>query len=118
MSKKGAQSQAQATSVSNGWKLALVLIVVLNGALASVLWTGDNGLARYRRLQAKKQALHTRLEAVRAENRRLSRQIRLLQNNDRYLAYTLRANGLYVHSDEIVYVFPAQESEPEDTHGQ
>ncbi len=118
MATKEATTRTGAEATPMRWKIGVIAVLAVNAALAYTLWTGDNGIIHYRDMRHKQQTLENRISAVQQENRRLSREIRLLQDNSRYLAYTLRAEGRYVHPDEVLYVFPRQAPDREDAHGQ
>jgi cell division protein FtsB len=91
----------------------------LNIGLAYSLWTNsEHGLACYLALQERKQALEGRLAEVQEENRALSRKIRLLEGNQRYLEYTLHVRGRYVRPGEILYLFTPKDLRQEEGVGE
>lgn len=89
--------------------LALALNLVLVGRL---VW-GGQGLISYRELKSQHEALEKDIKEAEAVNLALSREIRLLQSDDRYVEKMIRKRLNFVRDNEIVYLFPdAPEARP------
>lgn len=82
--------------------IALALNVVLFGRLLF----SEQGLVAYRELKAQHLALEEAVKKADAVNLALSREIRLLQSDDRYVEKMIRKRLNFVRDNEIVYLFP------------
>lgn len=69
-----------------------------------MVW-GAEGLIVYRELKQKYAAIENEIAAIDAENRSLSRDIRLLQTDERYVEKMIRQRLHYVHENEVLYLF-------------
>lgn len=81
---------------------SIILNLVLFGAL---IW-GEQGLVAYRGLRQELDALGARAEALSEENIRLSREIKLLESDDKYIEQMIRKRLNYIKENEIWYIFP------------
>ncbi|MDL2207324.1 septum formation initiator family protein [Desulfovibrio sp. OttesenSCG-928-F20] len=84
--------------------LAIVLNLVL---LYNLIW-GKSGAIAYTELKSRCLDLEARILAVKEENLELSREIRLLQSDEKYLEKTIRNRLNFVRSNEILYIFPGE----------
>ena len=82
----------------------LILLLALNCFLLYQFGWGENSLSRYVELQEQKTELKTRLEKIKQENLALSRQIRNLKNNTRYLKRLIRSKMNLLRSNEVIYL--------------
>lgn len=69
-----------------------------------LLW-GDTGVVAYRNLQREYVEQDTRIAALNAANLELSREIKLLQADSKYIEQTIRKRLNYVKDNEILYIF-------------
>lgn len=94
------------------WKYVFLgLALTLNTVLFGTLVWGDHGLVAYRALKAEHQSLQKDIAAADAVNLSLSREIRLLQSDDKYIEKMIRKRLNFVRDNEVVYLFPdAQEA--------
>lgn len=88
------------------WRTALIIIlgIVNIGLLGKVIW-GSTGIMEYRSLKAQLSSLRERVNTLDAENLALSREIRLLQSDEKYMEKMIRQRLRYMRDNEIVYVF-------------
>ena len=86
--------------------LLLGISVVLNILLAWALVWGDNGLMSYRSLREESLALDGRIRDLNSRNLELSREIRLLQSDKKFIEQTIRKRLNFVRENEILYIFP------------
>lgn len=92
------------------WRpLLLVLSVVLNVFLGLRLAMSEQGLPGYQELNRQKHALEEELAALDAQNVGLTREIRLLENNDAYVQRAIRERLHSVRPGEVLYLFPEAE---------
>lgn len=87
--------------------LALLLNMVL---LYNLIW-GKSGAIAYTELKERCADLESRILAVEGENLELSREIRLLQSDEKYLEKTIRNRLNFVRENEILYIFPDSEGD-------
>ena len=80
--------------------------IVLNLALLWALVWGGQGLMAYKTLRRELDALAARSEALNKENIRLSREIKLLESDDKYIEQMLRKRLNFIKENEIWYIFP------------
>lgn len=73
--------------------------------LYSLVW-GEQGLKAYRNLKEQHQILATRIKELDEKNIALSREIRLLQTDEKYIEKVIRKRFNFVKDNEILYIFP------------
>ena len=83
-----------------GFSLAINAVLVY-----SLIW-GSQGLNAYRTLKEQHQTLENRIKDLDAENIALSREIRLLQSDEKYQEKEIRNRFNFVKDNEILYIFP------------
>ena len=87
--------------------LSLALNVVL---LYRLVWSGQ-GIAAYKVLKQQCATMETRLKDLDARNLALSREIRLLQADGKYVEKMIRKRLNFVKDNEILYIFPETQAE-------
>lgn len=88
------------------WKASLLILAVfVNVTLAWRLVSGPQSLVSYRELRAHYEALTREVERYDDINAALSREIRLLQTDDRYVEKVIRQRLNFVRDNEILYLF-------------
>jgi cell division protein FtsB len=85
--------------------LFLALSLALNLLLVWALVWGDNGLVARDNLEREHQALNGHIKELYAENLALSREIKLLQTDSKYMEQIIRKRLNFVKDNEILYVF-------------
>lgn len=80
--------------------------VVINAVLLYSLIWGGQGLHAYRNLKEQHQVLENRIRELDALNVALSREIRLLQSDEKYQEKVIRNRFNFVKDNEILYIFP------------
>ena len=89
------------------WQRCFVgLSLAINAILAYSLVWGDQGLNAYRDLKEQHQMLETRVQELDERNIALSREIRLLQTDEKYQEKIIRKRFNFVKDNEILYIFP------------
>lgn len=88
------------------WRLAIILfLAVCNLALfARMVWS-PTGLVEYRAMKDRYQELKAEVTRLDQDNMRLSRDIRLLQTDAKYVEKMVRQKLHYLRDNEIVYIF-------------
>jgi len=81
----------------------LWLVIVF---LLAELFVADNGVPDYVHLRTLYQEKKEENREVKADNRRLSREIALLKENADYRMKMVRERLHYVAGDEVIYIFP------------
>ena len=87
-------------------RLVLIVSVVLNIVLLYNLIWGDRGAISYKELRERCDVLEARITRIGEDNLTLSKEIRLLQSDDKYLEKMIRNRLNFVRSNEILYIFP------------
>ena len=87
--------------------VSLALDLVLGWTL---LW-GENGAGAYRSLKREYAALGGRIESLQSVNLELSREIKLLQNDKRFIEQTIRKRLNFIKDNELLYIFPDAQAE-------
>lgn len=94
------------------WRvLALVALGCIDVALLGKTVWGPGGYLEYRELKREYGALQQEIADLDAKNAQLSRDIRLLQTDNKYVEKMVRQKLRYLRDNEIVYLFPAEESQ-------
>ncbi|MCC8193941.1 MAG: septum formation initiator family protein [Deltaproteobacteria bacterium] len=83
-----------------GFSLAINVVL-----LYSLIW-GGQGLNAYRNLKEQHKVLEGRIQNLDARNLALSREIRLLQSDEKYQEKVIRNRFNFVKDNEILYIFP------------
>ncbi len=81
---------------------SLIINVVL---LYSLVW-GDQGLMAYQALKEQHKLMEARVKELDEKNLAVSREIRLLQSDEKYQEKMIRKRFNYVKDNEILYIFP------------
>ena len=91
-----------------GWRRIFVgLSLTINIILACSLIWGDQGLRAYKNLKEQHEELAARIKDLDAKTVALSREIRLLQTDEKYQEMVIRERFNFVKDNEILYVFPS-----------
>ena len=90
------------------WRqLLLIFLIVINAALAyKLIWSDTQGILAYKAMKEHVAVLETRVKELDEKNVMLSREIRLLQSNDKYLEKIIRKRLNFIKDNEILYIFP------------
>lgn len=89
------------------WRVViLVALGVIDVALFGKMVWGPGGILEYHELKDQYAALQAHISHLDAQNRALSRDIRLLQSDDSYIEKMVRERLRYLRDNEIVYIFP------------
>ena len=91
-------------------RVALAISLILNIFLALRMGLGDQGLAGYKELDGQHAELEARLQELDEQNILLTREIRLLANDERYVERVIRGRLHYIRDNEILYLFPESAS--------
>lgn len=94
------------------WRTVILLALGLCNVIlfSRVIW-GSTGLLEYRELKARYETLQEEIARLDDANRSISREIRLLQSDDKYMEKIIRQKLHYVRDNEILYIF-GKSSEP------
>ena len=88
------------------WKtIILVIALIVNVTLGIRLFWGPQSLSTYHQLKKQQAALQAELSMQDVTNAGLSREIRLLQTDGRYVEKMIRQRLNYVKENEILYLF-------------
>lgn len=88
------------------WKtIILAIALMVNGALLFRLVWGPQSLVSYQELAAQHAALLKEIEGFDTVNAGLSREIRLLQSDEKYVEKMIRQRLNFVRNNEILYLF-------------
>lgn len=80
--------------------------VLLNLTLLWALIWGEQGLVAYRSLRGELSALAERNQALGEKNIQLSREIKLLESDNKYIEQMIRKRLNFIKENEIWYIFP------------
>lgn len=88
------------------WRTFIIVILgILNLTLfARMIW-GPTGIMEYRHLKNQLADLREKIVTLDSENRTLSREIRLLQSDGKYVEKMVRQRLHYLRDNEVVYIF-------------
>lgn len=88
------------------WRITIIVFLGLLDLtlLGKMLWS-DTGLLEYMQLKSQLAELRGEIVELDAENRALSREIRLLQTDRQYAEKMVRQQLHYLRDNEIVYIF-------------
>jgi cell division protein FtsB len=88
------------------WRVfILVALTLINVVLFGRMIWGATGLLEYRELKNQHAALQKQLEKSDAKNLSLSREIRMLHSDKRYVEKMIRQHLHYVRENEVLYLF-------------
>jgi cell division protein FtsB len=79
---------------------------VINAVLFYTLVWGVHGLSAYQSLKNEQRSLVVRIKELDDRNLALSREIRLLQSDEKYLEKVIRRRLNLVKDNEVLYIFP------------
>lgn len=82
--------------------------IALNIALLCALIWGEQGLVAYNGLRAELNALNAKAEAAAQKNLELSREIQLLESDEKYIEQMIRKRLNFIKENEVWYIFPAK----------
>ncbi len=89
------------------WRpMLLGVSVLLNLVLVYSLIWGENGAFEYKLLKEQCGALETKIQEYDEKNLALSKEIRLLQSDEKYQEKMIRTRLNFVRDNEILYIFP------------
>lgn len=89
-------------------RIVLALSLVLNLVLVYNLIWGNSGAIAYKELRSRCDALDERITRIASSNLALSKEIRLLQSDEKYIEKMIRNRLNFVRNNEILYIFPGQ----------
>ena len=94
------------------WKtLILLLAVLVNISLLIRLVWGPQSIVSYRELVAQHTELTNDIARIDTVNAALSREIRLLQSDEKYLEKMIRQRLNFVRGNEILYLFENEQNQ-------
>lgn len=95
------------------WKVfILVALGIANVVLAYRMVWGPQGLIAYHSLKEQHRSLENRVADLDKANLSLSREIRLLQSDDKYVEKMIRQRLHYVRDNEVLYLFTDTQTAP------
>jgi len=86
-------------------KILLFIAIMLNVALLGRLFLSDEGIIGYTALKSENEDLRLELEKINEKNLALSREIELLNSDEKYLEKIIRSKLNFVKNNEILYLF-------------
>jgi cell division protein FtsB len=89
-------------------RVALAASLLLNLVLCYNLVWGKSGAIAYMELRSRCEVLENRITTAGEQNLELSREIRLLQSDAKYIEKTIRNRLNFVRGNEILYIFPSE----------
>lgn len=89
-------------------RVVLAVSLFLNVVLVYNLIWGERGVIAYKDLRARCDDLEKRISQVGAKNLDVSKEIRLLQSDEKYIEKTIRNRLNFVRGTEILYIFPGE----------
>lgn len=84
----------------------IVLLGICDLALFGKMMWGHGGIIEYCELKREYGQIRAHVDSLDAENMALSREIRLLQTDNKYTEKMVRQKLRYLRDNEIVYLFP------------
>ena len=91
-------------------RIVLAVSLVLNLVLVYNLIWGNSGAIAYKELRLRCDALEERIKRIADSNLALSKEIRLLQSDEKYIEKMIRNRLNFVRNNEILYIFPGQDA--------
>lgn len=89
-------------------RIILIFSLFLNMVLLYTLIWGERGVIAYKELRIRCDALEERIRQAGDNNLELSKEIRLLQSDEKYIEKIIRNRLNFVRSNEILYIFPGE----------
>lgn len=89
-------------------RAVLAVSIALNLVLIYNLIWGNSGAIAYKELRQRCDALEDRIALIGEESLALSKEIRLLQSDEKYIEKMIRNRLNFVRNNEILYIFPAE----------
>ena len=86
-------------------KILLFIAVMLNIVLLGRIFFSVEGISGYTALKAENEELRLEFERVNEKNLALSREIELLNSDEKYLEKIIRSKLNFVRDNEILYLF-------------
>lgn len=94
-------------------RIIFAVSIVLNLVLVYNLVWGERGTIAYKKLKAQSSNLEEKIRQVGENNLELSKEIRLLQSDEKYIEKNIRNRLNFVKNNEILYIFP---DKPKEAH--
>ncbi|MDR2051077.1 MAG: septum formation initiator family protein [Deltaproteobacteria bacterium] len=88
--------------------ILLGVSIALNIVLAWNLIWGEQGFVAYKSLEQEFMVLNDRIDSLSKKNIALSREIKLLQTDDKYIEQMIRKRLNFVKDNEIWYIFSGE----------
>ena len=89
-------------------RLVFAVSLLLNLVLLYNLIWGERGAIAYKELRQRCDLLEERIRLAGEDNLELSKEIRLLQSDEKYIEKTIRNRLNFVRNNEILYIFPGE----------
>ena len=89
-------------------RIVLAVSLFLNMILVYNLIWGERGVIAYKELRQRCDFLEERIRQIGEDNLELSKEIRLLQSDEKYIEKVIRNRLNFVRSNEILYIFPGE----------
>ena len=87
-------------------RLVFAISILLNSVLVYNLIWGERGIISYKELRERCALLEATIMKIEDDNLNLSKEIRLLQSDEKYLEKVIRNRLNFVRENEILYIFP------------
>ena len=87
-------------------RLLFLFLIIINCVLVYSIVFSDRGVFAYLEARKRHTEVSARVEALQEECVALSREIRLLRDDDEYLERIIRRQMHFVRDGEVLYVFP------------
>ena len=87
-------------------RLFLLASLILNIVLFWALVWGGQGLVAYKALRRELDVLSERADILNEKNVQLSREIKLLESDDKYIEQMIRKRLNFIRENEVWYIFP------------
>jgi cell division protein FtsB len=91
-----------------GRHIILAVSLLLNLVLVYNLIWGQRGAIAYKELRIRCDTLEERIRRIGDANLDLSKEIRLLQSDEKYIEKMIRNRLNFVRENEILYIFPGE----------
>lgn len=89
-------------------RVVFAISVLLNLVLVYNLIWGNSGAIAYEELRTRCEDLEERIQRIADSNLALSKEIRLLQSDEKYIEKMIRNRLNFVRNNEILYIFPGE----------
>lgn len=89
-------------------RIVLTISLALNLVLVYNLIWGNSGAIAYKELRLRCDELEEKIKRIADDNLSLSKEIRLLQSDEKYIEKMIRNRLNFVRNNEILYIFPGQ----------